>query len=124
VRPCMHVCVCETCAQLLMLERTPRALCAVSPSSTSSGCSFSSLELHARVTQNRPTFTQVAIWLPTPRAPRSEFLAVSITIKKHNQGTSTLEPVTVSLTSQRARRPVKVTSHNRGGGIVEFGVNR
>jgi hypothetical protein len=24
VRPCMHVCVCETCAQLLMLERTPR----------------------------------------------------------------------------------------------------
>jgi hypothetical protein len=24
VRPCMHVCVCEACAQLLMLERTPR----------------------------------------------------------------------------------------------------
>ena len=24
VRPCMHMCVCEACAQLLMLERTPR----------------------------------------------------------------------------------------------------
>jgi hypothetical protein len=24
VRPCMHVCVCETCAQLLMMEKTPR----------------------------------------------------------------------------------------------------
>jgi hypothetical protein len=41
VRPCMHVCVCETCAQLLMLERGRLgALCAVSPSS---GCSCSSL---------------------------------------------------------------------------------
>jgi hypothetical protein len=24
VRPCMHVCLCETCASLLMLEKTPR----------------------------------------------------------------------------------------------------
>jgi hypothetical protein len=24
VRPCMHVCVCETCARLLLLERAPR----------------------------------------------------------------------------------------------------
>jgi hypothetical protein len=24
VRPCMHMCVCEACSQLLMLERTPR----------------------------------------------------------------------------------------------------
>ena len=35
-----------------------------------------------------------------------------------------MELVTVSLIGQRARRPVTGTSHNRGGGIVEFGVNR
>jgi hypothetical protein len=35
-----------------------------------------------------------------------------------------MEPVTVSLIGQRARWQVKVTSHSRGGGIVDFGVNR